>query len=401
MFEATYVTIPPIMRIAITHTRFSYTGGIEKYIYSLVERLLAADHEVHYLAARWEPLDHPRLHFHAVPWIRFPHSLRVSSFDRGVRRILARERFDLVHGFTKTSVQDVYTDGSGTWSEYLAATRPDEPRWKDWLYRHSPHQRAILHMEQARFRRGAILKIIPMAEFVREQILREYAVEPGRVETLYNGVEIERFHPRLRATEGARFRRDHGIPAEARVLLFVGNDFRRKGLETALRSLRSVAERVPTVRLAVAGHDNHPERYRALAETLGVGSRVDWLGSVREVPHAFAASDIFVFPTRYDVFGNVGLEALSTGVPAVLSARAGVAELLLPRNARGHERAGWRLEDPSDADELTRATLTLLTDDSEGRAHHARALAEHYSWDRHFERLLEIYREVIAEKRGR
>lgn len=386
-------------RVAITHTRFSYTGGIEKYIYSLVERLIAAGHDVHYFAHRFEPYEHERLTFHPVPWRRFPKSFRVRNFDRNLNRELAQHEFDLVHGFTKSTQQDIYTDGSGTLVEYVDATRADWPEWRRKLYRATPHQRAILALERERFQRDAIRRILPMANFVKEQILARYPVDPARVEVTYSGVEIETFHPEHRATEGPKFRAEHGIPSDAAMLLFVGNDWRRKGLDVALRALPTIAAQLPHARLAVAGHDNHPAQFRQLAESLGLADRVHWLGSIREIRNAFAASDLFVFPSRYDVFGNVGLEALATGVPAVLSAAAGVGELLEPERVGDAAAAGARLEVWEDPAELARHALALLDPAAlpERRAA-ARRLAERYSWDRHFARILEIYDEVVREK---
>ena len=384
------------MKIALTHTRYSYTGGIEKYIHSLVERLLAAGHEVHYIAARWEPREHPRLHFHRAPMIRFPKSLRVLSFNHFTNRILEREPFDLVHGFTKTDRQDVYTDGSGLLHEYIEATLAHRTGWYRALYRATPHQRAILRMEARRFRRGAIKMIIPMAEFVKRQILARYPVEPERVEVVYNGVELEHFHPDNRASLGAPMRKRLGIDPDRPVLLFVGNDWFRKGLDTTLDALPRIAEGLATAPLLlVVGHDNHPERFRERARERGVTELVQWLGPTREIREPFAASDVFLFPSRYDVFGNVGLEALASGVPAALSAAAGVGELLDGGDA------GILLEDPTDAGELARATLALLDRERwPARRAAARALAERYSWDRHFERVLELYDRVLAEKQA-
>ncbi len=383
------------MKIALTHTRYSYTGGVEKYIHSLVELLLGAGHEVHYFAARFEPREHARLRFHAVPWVRFPPSLRVLSFNWFLNRRLARERFDVVHGFTKTDRQDVYTDGSGLLEEFLDATLAHRPRWWRTFYRRTPHQLAILALERRRFRRDAIRKIVPMARFVREQILGRYPVDPERIEVIYNGVDTEHFHPRNRAALGGAFRRAHDLPADRPLLLFVGNDWLRKGLDTTLRALPGIlATVVPRPCLAVAGRENHPRRYRQLARTLGVAEAVRWIGPLREIRDAFAAADLFVLPSRYDVFGNVGLEALASGVPALLSRRAGVSEVL------DGGPAGAILEDPLSAAELARAAAEFLDPARlEERRRAARALAERYSWERHFARLLALYEEVAAEKR--
>jgi len=145
--------------------------------------------------------------------------------------------------------------------------------------------------------------------------------------------------------------------------------------------------------LLIAGHDNHPERYHARAAELGVSERVRFLGPVREIRDVFAAADLFVFPTRYDVFGNVGLEALASGVPSLLSSLAGVSEVL------DGTAGGAAIEDPSDVGEIAaRSTEFLQPERLAERRAAARTLAERYSWDAHFERILAIYREVVAEK---
>lgn len=384
------------LKIAITHTRFSYTGGVEKYIYSLVTRLLEHGHEVHYFAHRWEPLEHERLTFHRVPMVRFPKMLRVISFNRACNRLLEDGSYDLVHGFTKTTQQDIYTDGSGCLEDYLEATLWDRPSWYRRLYRWSPHQRAILAMERGRFERDAIRKVIPMARFVADQIVNRYDVDPRRVEVVYNGVELEHFHPKYRETLGRAFRKTHRIDEHAPVLLFVGNDWKRKGLDVVLRALAGVAKHTDAHPvLFVAGHDNRPEDYRRLAAQCGVDSMVRWLGSVREIRDPFAASDLFVFPSRYDVFGNVGLEALASGVPSILSSRAGVSEIL------DGSPGGERLENPDDDVELAERAIRMLSRDQRSeRRCSARRIAEPYSWDAHFRRILEIYDDVLAEKRS-
>ena len=383
------------LRIALTHTRLSYTGGIEKYIWSLLERLLAAGHEVHYVADRFEELEHPNLTLHRARMQRFPKLARVRSFNRAVNQVVAGLEVDLVHGFTKTDRQDIYTDGSGTLVEYIEATEPELPAWRRHAMIANPHRRAILAMERRRFQKGACRRVIPMAEFVRQQILRRYPIEPERVETVYNGVEIEIFHPRHRETLGREMRERAKVSPETPVILNVRNDWRRKGVGPLLEALPRITSPAGAPVLLIAGHDNHPERFSQLAERLGVADRVRFLGPVREIREAFAAADLFVFPSRYDVFGNVGLEALASGVPSLLSSLAGVSEVL------DGSPAGEALEDPLDVDEIVTRTNRLLDPDRlPERRIAARALAERYSWDHHFDRVVEIYREVLAEKRG-
>jgi hypothetical protein len=104
-------------------------------------------------------------------------------------RVRARRRgrgpFDLVHGFGKTSRQDVYFDGSGcladfqTWSIDGAIASP----WRRRLRRASPHQRVVARIERARYTRGNYRRVLAISELVRQQILDRYGCRARDVET--------------------------------------------------------------------------------------------------------------------------------------------------------------------------------------------------------------------------
>jgi glycosyltransferase involved in cell wall biosynthesis len=109
----------------------------------------------------------------------------------------------------------------------------------------------------------------------------------------------------------------------------------------------------------------------------------------------FGAADAFVLPTRFDIFGQVVLEAMAAGVPPVVSAAAGAAECV-----RDGE-TGYVLEDSRDARKLAEHMRALASDDALRARLAARAVehAKTYSWDRHFARVLQIYEDVARTKR--
>ena len=103
------------------------------------------------------------------------------------------------------------------------------------------------------------------------------------------------------------------------------------------------------------------------------------------------ACDLFVFPTRYEPFGLVILEALASGLPVVTSAVAGAAELLTPA-------CGIALADPEDAARLADAVRRLLADrPALGRMRRAaRAVAERHRWGSMAGQYLQLFREFAA-----
>ena len=102
-----------------------------------------------------------------------------------------------------------------------------------------------------------------------------------------------------------------------------------------------------------------------------------------------------MLPTRFDAFGNVVLEAMATGVPALVSVRAGAAEVI------EDGKTGFLLQDPDDADAIATRIMTLAGDEPlrQRMGDAAREAAEALSWDRHFEKMFALYEEVLAEKR--
>jgi UDP-glucose:(heptosyl)LPS alpha-1,3-glucosyltransferase len=142
---------------------------------------------------------------------------------------------------------------------------------------------------------------------------------------VYNGVDLERFHPVNRARYREPARAEAAIPSRAFTVLFVGSGFARKGLATAVEAFAALSDRES--RFVVVGKgDARP--YRFAAARLGVGERIAWLGARADLERWYAAADIVVLPSRYEPFGNVHLEALAAGLPVVASARAGGAEVI-------------------------------------------------------------------------
>ena len=167
-----------------------------------------------------------------------------------------------------------------------------------------------------------------------------------------------------------------GLPAQGWMIAFVGNDYEKKGLPTLLQALKTLPEHV---NLAVVGNQAQMPVYQKLANQLGLESRVRFLGAVADVSNVYQAADCLAHPTREDTFAMVVLEALSYGLPTVVSqARyCGIAGLLTDgQNA-------LMLDDPKDAAALA-ALLRRILDDTDLRANLSRqalAFADGYAWE--------------------
>ena len=197
--------------------------------------------------------------------------------------------------------------------------------------------------------------------------------------TLYNGVDLERFHP-CGMAERARFRQMFGVETDVPVVAFAGNGFARKGLGPLLEAWPAI-ESHPY--LLVAGTDRSALRYVRLAHRLGVSSRVRFLGAVGKIEQLFRAADAFALPSFFEPFGNVVMEAMASGLGVLTSAQSGVAELL-PAAMRP-----FVVSDPGNPAEIAEHLTALLRTKHQSEEI-VRAAAEAHPWSGYAAGLLEI-----------
>src|SRR5947208_6357368 len=304
----------PPTKLLIIARPFVFHGGVERATAGLVGALVDHGYDVHLLSPRGQaPMRGVTLHPLSLPPL--PSAARVLARAVSGRRAVAGGGCDVVQSDERTLCQHVYRAGEGCHRAYLASEA--RPRARG-LY-----HRIVLALERRVFARTP--RIVAIAEAGRREIEALYGVAPSRIAVVYNGVDLERFHPENRPRYREAARSEAGIAAGAFTVLFVGSGFARKGLPTAIEAFAAFSDRGS--RLVVLGKGDAGE-YRSLTSRLGIGERVVWLGARADPERWYAGADIVVLPSRYEPFGNVHLEALASGLPVVASARAGGAEVI-------------------------------------------------------------------------
>ncbi len=363
---------PRGMRVAIVVERFQAGGGgVEAAAYRLASELAARGIDVVAVCREARAAPPPRVRIVPLSVPTGWQPLRVLAFSRAAAAATA-SGFDVVHSFARTRRQHVYRTGGGSHAAYLEHTYA-HPRWQ----RLSPRHQAILRIEEAVFRdAGQIVQC--NAPRNATEIARRYGVPRQRLAVIYNGVDTERFQPRVRSAARAEVRTRLGLDGPA--ALFVGSGFQRKGLDRAIEGLARAGGKAA---LLVAGRDD-PARWLELARRHGVHERVRLLGERDDVPALHAAADLFVLPTRYDPFANACLEAMASGLALATTPENGVADLI-----RDGENGFVLSEDFAPAFALLEEPARLA---AVGAA--ARRTAEALTWERHTDEVMALYARV-------
>ena len=236
------------IRFAIGLRDFSKKkGGAERYLVDLCTRMAAEGYEVHVYAEHQDEED-LRIHFHSVKTIPFPMSLRLLSFAMRATKQIENGHYDITFGVGNTLKADILQPHGGVhwawfWRSLRAYNHPVLWTIKFLGRVFSLKQWVGGWIQDAPYKREKF-KVIAISDMVKQDMMHWYQIPDEKIEVVYNGVDIERFHPRNRQYR-EEIRRRHGVGNEL-VILFVSNNFRMKGLRYLIKVLARMKKEDPT-----------------------------------------------------------------------------------------------------------------------------------------------------------
>ncbi|MBO9331623.1 glycosyltransferase [Achromobacter xylosoxidans] len=370
------------LRIALLVDRFGNRfGGAEAYGVELM-RVLGQRHDVSVVARDFDS----DLPFSFLP-VRFPVWLpswmRVLYFAWRADR-LTRGRYDIVHSHMNGWAGEIQVmHVTPVRYNRLTRARPLQ-RVAAWL---SPRLATYLLLEKLRVRRAPARRVVAVSGLIMEQLHRSYGPQLP-VDIIAPGVKL----PTAEQKQGRDdTRASLGWDADTIGCLLVARNPLRKGLPALLDALGQLP---PRYRLLVVGADQ-PTRDRVRAAGT-IAARVTLIDPTPDVARYFSAADIYAHPTLNDSYGMAPLEAMSHGLPVVVSSPAycGFAQYL----SAGKD--ALILQDPRDGAQLAQA-LERLGSEPELRAALAErglAIACEQSWEAVAARYEALYRKVLVER---
>ena len=380
------------MKVALIRKEYTLSwGGAESYVVHLSRYLAERGHTVHVFANTWDLPSDPRITFHQVPMLAFYSPLKNLTFAFATKRLLKKEQFDIVNGFSQAYPQDIYRMGDGLHRHLLKVKSPGA--LSKFLEHLNPRHRSILFIEKQIFKPKNHYYIIANSTLCMHQAIDYYGVPEKKIALIYNGVDHKRFSPTARETYRADVRRQLSIGDDQVIILYVSRNYKRKGLHVLIQGLSLVNNRPDGLKVVVVGREN-PLPYQRLAVQYGVGDNLLFVGEERILEKYYGASDFLVLPTLYDPFSNVCLEALACGLPVITTRSNGAAEII------NDGKNGCIIEDPRNPAELAQKLALLLTREvREEMGQHAASSARHFTTEENARRTLALYEKVFERKK--
>ena len=304
------------MRVAFAIFKCFPHGGVARDLRKIASECLARGHAVRIYAMTWQGEFLPGADVVTLPTRGVRGHVRQRRFAAAVARQLRAHPVDLAVGMNKMPGIDVYYAGD---SCFVAKARTQRP----WVYRLTARYRHFAAFERAVFAADGHARILAISPRETAIYMSTHGTPARRFHPLPPGLERDRAAADDHAAGAVR--RELGVGAHERLLLFVGSGFVKKGLDRALRGLAALPDGLRArTRFLVAGADR-ANRFRRLARQLGVVRQVRFLDGRDDVPALLRAADGLVLPAYDENTGTVILESAVAGLPALVTSNCGYA----------------------------------------------------------------------------
>ncbi|HET6673841.1 MAG TPA: glycosyltransferase family 4 protein [Nitrospiraceae bacterium] len=367
-------------------------GGMERSAVDFLTELADLGPEIH-VVTQTGAWDHPGIRVHQLGVAGWTDEMQYRGFVDRAQRFLASQPWDVVHAVRPCLSCDMYQPRGGivkAGQERTVATRRNGVAR---LMRHvgllfDAKERLLASLEHRLLAGPSPPIVVVPSAYVRRQVEERYRLPDERIKRVFNGVRITLPDPDERELIRRRVRDDVGFPVDALVAIFVGHNFRRKGLARMIETMTRPSAQ--GWHLLVVGREatGYYERY---AQQLRVRDRVRFPGSRAEAWDFYCAADVCVLPTYNDPCSRTILEALSLGLPCITTAYDGSSECITDGDH------GFVIDSPESVDALANALDKLR--DASTRQHISEqtiALRPFLSMRRHAAEILALYREVAA-----
>lgn len=366
-------------KVVLLKSHLGRQGGAEKYTWRLAHALKKKDYDVTLLTTgEVPPSSDFHIHSSRNRAMSF-HNLR--AFDQFCRHYTTSHSSPLTFSLDRNREQTHLRASNGVHAAYLAH------RQSNWLkslsFSLNPLHQTLLSFEKTAFESPTLQSLITNSHMVKREILSHYRVDATKIQVVHNGVEWRELEPSFNSWEVQRpsLLQKYHLPRDAFHFLFIGHNYKRKGLEPLLHAFKYLPK---DTYLSVVGHDSQVSYFKKLLASLDLDKRVRLFGPQKDVQAFYQFADCLVIPSYYDPFANVTVEALAMGLTVISSKTNGGHEVLQPLN-------GITIENLNDQDALLAAfRCALQRPKTTERARLIRQSVNHLDFEHQLSTLLQV-----------
>ncbi len=322
-------------------------GGIARHVEEIAWALAAQGDEVHVVTCDFPgaPAEEvfKGVHIHRVApysptddFFHWVHQLNAAMKDRA--ELLLSEWIKGKSPLNKRKVTDGIVIHSHDWLAYFSGKAlKDQFKLPFVATIHATEygRNSGIHTDIQRYINGIEMqlcheawRVIVCSQFMKLEV--EYALQTpwDKMDVIFNGVHADKFEFDFHPAEAADFRKQFALPDE-KLIFFVGRMVREKGAHLLIEALPQIKSQYPNAKLIIVGGGNKDHLLR-LAHDTGMDKSVYFTGFVSDevLLRLYKVIDVACYPSLYEPFGIVALEAMAADVPVVVSDAGGLKEII-------------------------------------------------------------------------
>jgi UDP-glucose:(heptosyl)LPS alpha-1,3-glucosyltransferase len=386
-------------RIAVVSPFLDKQHGTERCVVEQLDRL-GEHYEIHIYSMRVEDLDQNKFVWHRIPKLPGPHLLAyiwwfgANHFWRWRDRRFRKIDYDLIYSPGINCLDADVIAVHIVFHEFYRLVH-DELRLRRLPLRDWPraiHRRLYYHVIMALEKRiypDPRVALAAVSHLTAQEL--EHFFARRDVWVIPNAVDLDTFNPEARWSRRDEARRRLQFDDQDFVLLLIGNDWKKKGVDTLLEAAARCSD-LPVHVLIVGRDDRAP--YERASRRLGLQTRVRFAEPSKDVVQFYAAADAYVGPSLHDSFALPPAEAMACAVPVVTSIQNGGSEMITDGVN------GLLLRDPKDPAELSNRIRRLYEnpDLRKKMGENAARTAEQLTWERNAASTDALFQEALRHR---
>lgn len=307
------------MKFAFVIFKYFPYGGVQRDMLRIARECAARGHTVKIYTGQWHG-EQPdgAIEVACLPFSGLFNHQRHQQLIDAINHQIKADAPDLVVGFNRMPGLDAYYAADPCFIERAYTER-------SWLYRLTGRYRFFAAAEKAVMQAGGHCQILLLSPREKDIFQRWYHTPDERFHLLPPSIPTRSFGSIDRAESRARLLAEFTLPAHATIMLMVGSAFVRKGLDRAIHGLAALPEATRSNTWLLAVGEDKPDTMTALAKRLGVGDRVIITQGRPDIPQLMKAADLLVHPARSELAGIVLIEAMTAGLPVLVTNVCGYA----------------------------------------------------------------------------
>ncbi|WMY96543.1 MAG: glycosyltransferase family 4 protein [Arsenophonus sp.] len=339
------------MKIACCLYKYFPFGGLQRDCLKIINVCHKRGHEIRVYTMQWNDKIPEHIHVILIPVQAKTNHGKNVLFYHTVKKHLIKYPVDITVGFNKMPDLDIYYAADICYAEKVE-------KEKKFLYKLTTRYKHYIAYEKAVFNINSHTKLLMLTQQQIHDFKKHYKTPNKRFYILPPGININNKYNYKILDAKKKFRKKNGIQEKVFLLLQVGSDFKRKGVDRTLKAISNLPNilKNKTI-LIVVGQDN-PNNYKLLAKKLNIEKQVFFFYGRTDINELMLSADILVHPAYQEAAGMVLIEAITAGLPVITTEICGYAPYIKKANC------GIVIDQPYKQKNLNSALMTSLLNKS-------------------------------------